>query len=282
MVDEPPDDHLVWRRIEVDNRPAAIGEAPGAPAGGEVPRGQPPVVFLHGWALGHHSYKRALKRLAARGHRILAPALPGFGGTADLPRPAFSFAGYASWVDRCIAAAGIEGAVVCVGHSFGGGVAIRLAHDFPDRVDRLVLVNSVGAAMVGRSLLSWGRHFPGEGLSLPGLTRVVPVVVEDAVPNLLRNPLAVLRVANLIRRADLHAELEELKRRKLPVAVLWGERDRIIPREAFEAVCEALGSPGEVVGGNHSWLLADPDTFGDVITNAIAVKEIAEDLAHEA
>ena len=281
MAVASPEDHLVWRTVDVDGRPAAYGEASGARPGGAVPEGQPPVVFLHGWALGQHSYKRALKRLAARGHRVVAPALPGFGGTAELAGREFSFAGYAGWVDRFCDVVEVEGPVVCVGHSFGGGVAIRFAHDFPARVARLVLVNSVGAAMVGRSLVSWGRHFPGEGLSLPGLTRVVPVVLEDAVPNLLRNPLAVLRVANLVRRADLAAELEELKRRRLPVAVLWGDHDRIIPRSAFEAVCEALGSAGEVVGGNHSWLLSDPDTFGDVITNVLAVKHVADDLGHD-
>lgn len=275
MASAPPVEHLAWRRTVVAGRPASYGETPGAPIDGERP---PTVVFLHGWALGQHSYKRALKRLAARGHRVLAPALPGFGGTAGLPAGRFSFAGYATWLDAFCTAVGVGEPVVCIGHSFGGGVGIRFAHDFPDRVARLVLVNSVGAAMVGRSWISWGRHFPGEGLSVPGLTKVVPVVLEDVVPNILRNPVGVLRVANLIRGADLGVELEELKRRKLPVVVLWGDRDRIIPRAAFEAVCTALGSAGEVVGGNHSWLLSDPDAFGEVITNVLSVKHLADEL----
>ena len=43
----------------------------------------PPLVFLHGWSLGSHSYRRCLAALAAHGRQVLAPALPGFGGTAD-------------------------------------------------------------------------------------------------------------------------------------------------------------------------------------------------------
>ena len=98
-------------------------------------------------------------------------------------------------------------------------------------------------------LWDWGIHFPGDVLPGRQIRRVLPVVLEDAVPNLLRNPRAVWRVAQLARKADLTAELEELKRRRLPVAVFWGDQDKIIPRASFEALCAALGTPGEVVPG---------------------------------
>src|SRR5919107_5422337 len=82
-------DHLVWKRATVDGRPALYGVA------GEGM----PVLFVHGWALGQHSYKRALKRLVHMGCRVYAPALPGFGGTAELPKRRFSLEGYAEWLD---------------------------------------------------------------------------------------------------------------------------------------------------------------------------------------
>jgi pimeloyl-ACP methyl ester carboxylesterase len=131
--------------------------------------------------------------------------------------------------------------------------------------------------MAERPLWDWGIHFPRDVLPLPHLTRVLPVIFEDAVSNLIRNPRAVWRVAQLARSADLTEELEELKRRKLPVVVLWGDQDRIIPRESFDALCTAIGASGEVVEGNHSWLLADPDSFGEVLTNVVEVARIARD-----
>lgn len=272
-------DHLVWKRTTVDGRTALYGVA------GEGL----PVLFLHGWALGQHSYKRAMKRLVHLGCQVFAPALPGFGGTADLPGDRMSFEGYAAWVDGFLAALKVDEPAFVVGHSFGGGVSIKLAHDYPDRVRYLVLVNSVGGStwsssgsvvrsMAQRPLWDWGIHFPRDILPLPQLTRVLPVILEDALPNLLRNPLAIWKVANIARRADLTAELEELKRRQLPVVVLWGEQDRIIPRASFDALCNAIGSSGDVVAGNHSWLLADPDAFGEVMTNVVAVARLAEDL----
>jgi pimeloyl-ACP methyl ester carboxylesterase len=273
---EPVDDRLAWKRTTVDGRTALYGVA-----GDGLP-----VVFLHGWALGQHSYRRALKRLVRLGCRVYAPALPGFGGTADLPPRRFSFEGYAEWLDQFLDAVGMQEPVFLIGHSFGGGVAIKFAHDFGERVRYLVLVNSVGGStwtsagstvrsMAERPLWDWGVHFPSDVLPLAQFRRVLPVLLEDAVPNAVRNPRALWRVAQLARRADLTPELEELKARKLPVVVLWGDKDQIIPRASFDALCQAIGAEGEVVQGNHSWLLADPDAFGEVMTNVVGIARMA-------
>jgi pimeloyl-ACP methyl ester carboxylesterase len=275
-----PEDHLVWKSTTVDGRPALYGVA------GEGL----PLVFVHGWGLGQHSYKRALKRLVHLGCRVYAPALPGFGGSAELPGDRFTVPGYADWLDGFLDAVGIgpEEKVFLVGHSFGGGVSIQFAHDHTERVRTLVLINSVGGSswtaagpkgaaksMAQRPLWDWGIHFPSDILPIPQLTRVLPVILEDALPNLVRNPRAMWKAANLARSADLTEQLEELRRRALPVVVLWGDKDRIIPRPSFDALCAAIGSQGEVVDGNHSWLLADPDSFGEVMTNIVAVANVA-------
>jgi len=79
----------------------------------------------------------------------------------------------------------------------------------------------------------------------------------------------------LARRADLTAELAVLKARRLPVLVLWGDKDAIIPRASFDSLCAALGSPGEVVSGHHSWLLADPDAFGEAMVAPVSLERAA-------
>ncbi len=81
-------DELAPRTLEVDGRRAR------AVIGG---RGVP-VVFLHGWSLGPRSYQDALDELVARGCRVYAPGLPGFGGTANLPAADRTIEGYAAWV----------------------------------------------------------------------------------------------------------------------------------------------------------------------------------------
>jgi pimeloyl-ACP methyl ester carboxylesterase len=280
MASTPPPDHLEWGSTEVDGRPARYGVA------GEGF----PLVFVHGWGLGQYSYKRALKRLVHLGCRVYAPALPGFGGSAELPSAEFDLDGFGAWLDGFLDAVGIDEPVFLVGHSFGGAVSIQFASDHQERVRTLVLINSVGGSawsepgpggvvksMAQRPLWDWGIHFPSDILPIPHLTRVLPVILEDALPNLLRNPRAMWRAGQLARSADLTDELEELRRRQLPVVVLWGDQDRIIPRPSFDALCAAIGSQGEVVSGNHSWLLADPDSFGEVMTNIVAVANVARD-----
>jgi len=264
---------LSWKQVGVGGRRAAYGEA------GEGP----PVVFLHGWGLDHRVYKRALSRLVAAGVRVIAPALPGFGGTAALAEDAWTLSGFGSWLAEFLDALEITEPAVVIGHSFGGGVAIVFAHDHPDRVRGLVLINSIGASawarrgltprtMAQRPLWDWGLHFPGDLWPLGQARRVLPVILAEALPNLVREPRAFWRVAGLARDAQLTDELEELKRRNLPVVVLWGSRDKLITRAAFEEMCRVLGQPHAVtVEGSHAWLIADPDTFGEVMTNVVDI-----------
>ena len=244
---------------------------------GEAGEG-PPVVFLHGWGLGHHAYKRPLARLALRGMRVVAPAMPGFAGTADLPAGSGIHA-YGVWVDAFMEAVGIDEPAVVIGHSFGGGVAITLAHDYRSRVAKLVLVNSVGGAAWGhgdrslsdRPLLHWAIHFSKELWPPTKAIRLGLSVREDLIPNLLVNPRAMFSAGALAARADLRGELEALGERKLPVVVVSGADDDVIPLSAFEALCSALGIEGQVLPGNHSWLLADPEAFDEVMANVVGL-----------
>ena len=147
-----PEDHLTWHHTTVDGRPAAYGV--GGPVG-------PPVFFLHGWALGSRAYKRAIRRLTSRGCRVYAPALPSFGGTADLPAAAMDITGYAAWVSSFMEVVGIDEPALVIGHSFGGGIAIKLAHTRPDLVRYLVLLNSVGG-VAPRPPIDWVAGFGRE------------------------------------------------------------------------------------------------------------------------
>jgi len=271
-------DWLNWKRIKVGTGSAMYGEA-GTGS---------PVLFLHGWGLDHKVYKRALSRLVAAGVRVLAPALPGFGGTMPLRRGATNFEDYADWVSEFLITVGADQPVLVVGHSFGGGVAIKLAHDHAGQVHALVLVNSVGGSawtqrgsvmrsMAQRPLWDWGIHLPADLLPLRQGRRVLPVIIAEGLPNLLRDPRTFWMAAGLARKADLTDELHELRVRRLPVVVLWGESDQLITRRSFEGMCATLGDPHVVtVPGTHSWLIADPDAFGEVMTNVFDIVGLAE------
>jgi pimeloyl-ACP methyl ester carboxylesterase len=243
--------------------------------------GSPTILLLHGWGLGHHAYKPALDQLVAAGYHVVAPALPGFGGTTDLGEDR-SFAGYSAWVQRFALTLGLADAIV-VGHSFGGGVAVRLGVDNPQLTSRLVLCNSVGApwrhvagvsgsdgaqvdAMSKRPIWSWGINIPSDVIALLSHARqAMPSILEDLVPNVMSHPLTITRVGQLARNADLRAELNELRLAGFPMTVVHSERDGVIPRTSFECLCEAAGVTGHLLPGNHSWPLTNPTALVTMI-----------------
>ena len=114
-------DGIESRALEVNERHASCA------VGGQGP----PVVFLHGWGLGHRSYRSTLVELVARGCRVYAPALPGFGGTSDLPVEGAPSRVTPPGSTPSLAPSELTSRALVIGHSFGGGVAIRLAHDAP-------------------------------------------------------------------------------------------------------------------------------------------------------
>jgi pimeloyl-ACP methyl ester carboxylesterase len=284
-VPRPVDVRLRWHRTTLDGREAVYGEAGDGP----------PVVFVHGWGLSARSYADALPLIAASGHRVIAPALPGFGRSAALPGE-YTFEKLANWVDTLLDHVGVEEPAAFVGHSFGGGVSTATAWHHPDRARSLTLVNSIGGSvwkdgnrgprsLADRPLWDWGLHLPSEfrpsglGGRLPWRqSRALPVVLRDVLTNAVTNPGAVWRAADLARRADLRTELTELAERGLPVAIVWGSEDTVVPEATFLAMCEAVGAEGDIIAdAGHSWLLMDPVGFGEVVTNSIAVRDTVSD-----
>jgi 2-hydroxymuconate-semialdehyde hydrolase len=104
----------------------------------------PPVVLVHGSGPGVTAYanwRLTIPDLAPH-FRVLAPDMAGF-GFSDKPDVVANMARWVGQLTGFLDALGIERASV-VGNSFGGGIGIRLAVDHPGRVDRLVLMGSVG------------------------------------------------------------------------------------------------------------------------------------------
>ena len=100
-----------------------------------------PVVLLHGHTLDHRVFEGLASKIEAAGMRVIRPDLRGHGRSTRPPR------GY-HWSDHCrdveavLDAAGVDRAEI-VGFSLGGGIALEMAVERPDRVGKLVLMSPV-------------------------------------------------------------------------------------------------------------------------------------------
>src|SRR3712207_2663499 len=111
-----------------------------------------------------------MPKLAER-FTVVAPDLMGHGASAK-PRGDYSLGAYASGVRDLMGALGHEKATF-VGHSLGGGVAMQLAYQFPERCERLVLIDSGG---LGREV-----NFLLRAATLPGSEIVLPLLAHARV-----------------------------------------------------------------------------------------------------
>jgi pimeloyl-ACP methyl ester carboxylesterase len=258
-----------WRTVDVDGVPVRLMEA------GEGD----PLLFLHGWGLTPRSYADGITRLTRAGVKVLAPCLPGFGGSPGPGLRQVSLQTYAARIGRLLDVLGEEHPVFVAGHSFGGGVAIQLATDRPGRVRSLTLVNSVGGApgrrtgMTDTSWLRWAAGTIGE-LNASGLIRAAPSLLRDFLPTVVRRPATMALTGRLALTASLADQVHGLVARGMPVLFIWSDSDRIVAPGALAEVVTSL--PAEVIEGRHGWLLTEPDDFATLMRNALVVHAMLE------
>lgn len=130
----------------------------------------PLVVLVHGMAGSGETWRHVMPALARR-FTVLAPDLLGHGRSAKPPGE-YSLGAHANVLRDLLLALGHERATL-VGQSFGGGVVMQLAYQYPERCERLVLVSSGG---LGREVSPVLR-----GLAIPGAERLLSLVCSPAL-----------------------------------------------------------------------------------------------------
>ncbi len=262
----------------------------------------PALLLLHGVGSNLRTWDRVIERLA-RDHTVIAPDLLGHGESAK-PRADYSLGGFANGVRDLLTLLEVE-RVTVVGHSFGGGVAMQFAYQFPERTERVVLVGSGGLGPQVNLMLR-ALTLPGAGPALT-LAEIAPLraVATRAVRMVGRLPLLQGRgldveelttaVDDLATPAARWAFLHVLRAAvdpwgqvvtmldrcylaaAMPMMLVWGDKDRVIPVDHAWAGAAALpGSRLEVFqGAGHFPHRDDPGRFVAVVRNFVKTTEPA-------
>lgn len=130
----------------------------------------PALLLLHGIAGSSRTWRDVIPQLTNR-FTVIAPDLMGHGESGK-PVGDYSLGAFASGLRDLLEVLDIE-SVSVIGQSFGGGVAMQFAYQYPERCERLVLVDSGG---LGREV-NWMLKF----MTLPGSEYVMPVIFPGFV-----------------------------------------------------------------------------------------------------
>lgn len=207
------------RGAEVGSRPISVAVFDSAPAGRAD---LPAVVLLHGSPGSNDEVAEIARHLAHR-FRVLAPDLPGFGGS-DRGVPDYSFLAHAGYVRQLLDSLKIRRAHL-VGFSMGGGVILSLADLAPERVASLTLLSAIGVQeleLLGDYHLNRGIHW----LQLAGLR-----LLHQGVPHFGAWDGAFLSVeyARNFYDSDQRPLRRILGAWTGPLLIIQGTRDVLVP-----------------------------------------------------
>ncbi len=263
----------------------------------------PVLLLIHGMAGSSATWRAIIPQLSTK-YRVIAPDLLGHGMSAK-PRGDYSLGAFAVFLRDLLDELGVHRATV-VGQSLGGGIAMQFTYQHRDYCERLALIGSGG---LGPDLSPMLRL-----LSAPGAELVLPVVAPQSVLNLgnklgswltsagIQAPRAGQMwqaYSSLSDPAGRHAFLRTLRSvvdhrgqavsalnklhltAGLPVVLIWGDDDRIIPVSHAYAAHDALtGSRLEVLEGiGHFPHVEAPAAVAEILENFIATTTPATDVA---
>jgi pimeloyl-ACP methyl ester carboxylesterase len=234
--------------------------------GAAVAAGDAPILILHGWGAHIEAIGPILAALEGAAD-VVALDLPGF-GESDPPPSAWNAGDYARFVLEFLDQLGIERAHI-VGHSHGGRVAIVIASEKHERVERLLLVDAAGlrpkrtwryrrrvaVAKLGRAVAAVGGP-PGKRLQERMRARVASRDYLEASETMRGTFRAVIA-------EDLTGRLPRIS---APTLLVWGDRDDDTPLWMAHRMEELIPDAGLVVleGAGHYSYADAPGQFGAV------------------
>jgi pimeloyl-ACP methyl ester carboxylesterase len=224
-----------------------------------APGDDPPVLYLHGVPTSSDDWVPFLARTGG-----LAPDLPGFGRSGKRGDLDFTMAGYERFVESFLDFADVD-RVRLVVHDWGV-VGLLWAQRFPERVERLVIIDGVPllAGYRWHALArAWRTPLVGEltmGLALRSVLRraAPPAVVDEFWPHFDQGTQrAILRLYRASPEDALARAGLDLGRIDCPALIVWGGRDRYIPSRFAEAYATALAGETELLhlpeAGHWPW-----------------------------
>jgi pimeloyl-ACP methyl ester carboxylesterase len=262
----------------------------------------PPVVFVHGLGGQWQNWLENIPR-AAQERRAIAIDLPGF-GLSPMPHEEITIPGYGRTVNALCDRLGL-GVVELVGKSMGGFISAEVAIQFPQRVDRLILVSAAGITSadldrrpiqtVGRIatvLTNWSAPLDRK-IASRAKARHLALALVARHPSLLKADLAYEGFFKGTGKPGFNDALlacleydfrERLPEIGVPTLIVWGEQDSIIPVKDADEFERLISDSRKVVmrQTGHIGMAERPAAFNDLMIDFLAESGPASLAGHRA
>lgn len=247
----------------------------------------PPLILIHGFISSNLIWSGTLLPLANAGFRVIAPDLPGY-GYSDKPAHAhYTIQEQARAVQRLMDRLGI-GTATIVGASYGGAIAATLALDYPERVERLILVGAVSNDEAKKKLLLRISRFPIVGDIVTPLFLGSRWILRKRMQSMYKRmgkPINERMVASrhhLLATANTHRAMIRTARHwsagrvereasliRQPTLLVWGDQDDHIPLDQAIRLRDSLPNARLIVFRNCGHLppAEYPEKFVEVVAN---------------
>ena len=240
----------------------------------------PCLVLLHGAGGSGLNWAPVMAALAAK-CCVIAPDLAGY-GESDKPAVVYDRPFFAAWLRHFLDALGLERPIL-LGHSQGGAVALQFAMDYPERLERLILVSPAGLSVDGIPFgakfgIFWVNFLPSR-LAARWLSRYVcENGGSDWDAPLTEYMLEVKRLPRSKRvfLAGLGQSIAPFSATALqgiahPTLIIWGREDRLLlPSHGERARREIPGSRLCLIpGASHLPFLERPEAFCNAVLDFV-------------
>lgn len=249
----------------------------------------PALMLIHGGgpgAYGYSNYSRNIGPLSEK-FQVIVIDLPGYGQSEFMPAPDSAFAPLSRAVMGVLDDMGIKKANL-VGNSLGGGTSLRTALDYPERIDKLILMGPAGSVPIHspfptEGLIRMLTFYQGEAPSLEKIRRVVDLLVFDPsaiTDELLEERLKVATKPEIMANPPLRGRganpKDDLWREPLntlthPTLIIWGREDRVVPIDAAYLLLKTIPNASLHVfpkcGHWAQWEKADE--FNELVANFV-------------
>lgn len=261
------------------------------------PSDGPPIILIHGFASSTLVWSKVFLEFAAKGFRVIAPDLLGYGYSAKPRDFDYTIGAQARMIDRLLDKLGLDRANI-IGSSYGGAIAATISLDYPARIERLVLVGAVTNNEPTRYLLMrlFGSPLLGDIVSplLLGSRRLLKRrmkqvydrhswVLDDHRVEARHQPLRTAAtqraIIRTVRRWDADRIHREAHLITQPTLLLWGDNDAEVPLRNGEQLHDAIKDARLIIFRDCGHLPHEefPQMFIAVVSDFCSSEIMAED-----